>query len=213
MRDNNIQDTKYISDRILQTTLRLHEKILTHIVSVYASDITKPQKEKEDFYRMLQATMDNIPRQDEAVVLGDLNARIGNEIIAGIKNRFNEDTTKDNGEMLTCFCAMNELRINNTFYLHKPQHKFTYENTRGQKSTIDYIITSRNIHPSKILDVRVLCSANTGTNHNLVLAKIRKNTFNIKTKPRKITEKLNMESISDETTKNLYRRRLEQRID
>lgn len=74
----------------------------------------------------------------------------------GVKCKDNEEATNENGEQLVQLCAQNELRINNTFYPHKPQHKFTYENTRGHKSTIDYIITNRNIHPSNILDVRTL---------------------------------------------------------
>lgn len=143
----------------------------------------------------MQAAIDVIPKQNEIVILEDLNAR-GSEAIAGIKNRFNEDDINDNGKMLIHFCALNELRINNTFYPHKLQHKVTYENARGQKSTIDYVITNRNIHPSKILDVRVLNSTNTGTTHNLVLAKIRKNTLYIKKEQGKIIEKLNMEAIN-----------------
>ncbi|XP_057671969.1 uncharacterized protein LOC130903737 [Diorhabda carinulata] len=121
-------------------------------------------------------------------------------------------TLNSNGEQLIQFCAHNELRINNTFYPHKQQHKYTFENTRGHKSIIDYIITNRNIHPSKILDVRTLTSANTGTNHHMVLA-IMRNCVQKKThnKP-KVTEKLNIESLSDDTTKYLYQQRLRKAI-
>ncbi|XP_043488923.1 craniofacial development protein 2-like [Polistes fuscatus] len=153
--ENNVQESKYISDRILQVT----------------PDVTKPQKKKKKFYELLQAHLDNIPRQNETVILGNFNARIGNKVINGIRNRFNEDTLNYNGDMLINFCAMNELQINNTLYPYKPQHKFTFENTRGQKSITDYVIRNKNIHPTKILDVRVLSSANTGSNHNLVLMK------------------------------------------
>ena len=104
------------------------------------------------------------------------------------------------------------LVINNTFYPHKQQHKYPFENTRGQKSTIDYIITNQNIYPSKILDVRVLSSANTGTNHKLVLAKLR---GCVQRKPKDksiIVDKLNMEAISYATIKHLYQQRLKQKI-
>lgn len=43
----------------------------------------KPQKEKKEFYELLQAYLDNIPRQDETVILGDFNVRIGNEVVNG----------------------------------------------------------------------------------------------------------------------------------
>lgn len=38
--ENNIQDKEYISDRILHTTLKLQETTMTHIINVYAPDIT-----------------------------------------------------------------------------------------------------------------------------------------------------------------------------
>ena len=210
--ETNIKDIKYVSDRLLQVTLNLHDKKPTHFISVYAPDITKPQEERENFYTDLQNTLDKIPIPDEVIILGDFNARIGNEVIAGIKHRFNEETLNENGETLIHFCAQNELRINNTFYPHKIQHKWTFENTRGQKSMIDYVLTNRNIHPTKILDVRVLTSANTGTNHNLVMAKIRYSSITLKQKQTKTTEKLNVESFANETTKYLFQQRLTQKI-
>ena len=69
-------------------------------------------------------------------------------------------------------CTFNELRINNTFFDHKDQHKFTFTNTRGFKSIIDYIVTSRHLHPSQILDIRTLNSADVGSDHSLLLGKI-----------------------------------------
>ncbi|XP_056639351.1 craniofacial development protein 2-like [Diorhabda sublineata] len=207
--DKNI---KYISDRLLQTTFKFTETTKTHILSVYAPDTSKSQEETDSFYDELQITMDKIPKQDEIMILGDFNGRIGNEVISGIKNRFNEKTLNSNGEQLIQFCAHNELRINNTFYPHKQQHKYTFENTRGHKSIIDYIITNRNIHPSKILDVRTLTSVNTGTNHHMVLA-IMRNCVQWKTQNKpKVTEKLNIESLSDDTTKYLYQQRLRKAI-
>lgn len=78
---------------------------------------------------------------------------------------------------------------------------------------IDYIITNRNIHPSKVLDVRVLNSANTGTDHNLVLAKIRRHTQKKTNIIHGKIEKLNIEPLADDSTKHLYRQRLSQKIE
>lgn len=72
--ENNIQDIEYISNRILHMTLKLQETTMTHIIRMYIPDITKPQIE-EDFYQALQAAIDVIPKRDEIVILGDLNAR------------------------------------------------------------------------------------------------------------------------------------------
>lgn len=53
------------------------------------------------------------------------------------------------------------------------EQKYIRFNTRGQKSSIDYIITNRNVHPSQILDVRSLTSADLSSDYRLVLRKIK----------------------------------------
>lgn len=94
-----------------------------------------------------------IEKRTEIILLAHLNARITCKILNGGKNRFNEKVINENGKQLVQFCSQNESRINNTFYLHKPQHKYIFKNTCGYKSTIDYVITNRSIHPSRMLDV------------------------------------------------------------
>jgi len=77
---------------------------------------------------------------------------------------------------------------------------------------IDYIITNSNVHPSRILDVRTLSSANTGTNHNLVLMKMRGTIQRRKKIEQATVEKLNVKSLSDDSIKYLYQQRLKQNI-
>ena len=54
---------------------------------------------------------------------------VGNDVLRGVKQRFNGDVLNYNGELLVNLCASNELRINNTFFDHKPQFKYTFSNT------------------------------------------------------------------------------------
>lgn len=60
------------------------------------------------------------------------------------------------------------------------------------------------IHHSNDLDVRVLTSENTGTNHKLVLAQISYSLITIRQKHTEIAVKIKMELIVNETTKYLY---------
>ena len=112
-----IEDIKYISERIL--TVRLNtENSKLNFLSIYAPENCKPLQHGELFY---QDTVNSIPKA-EHLIAGDFNARIGDRIIAGVKQRFNEDVLNENGEIMSSFCA-NELRINNTFFDHKPQQQ------------------------------------------------------------------------------------------
>lgn len=66
---------------------------------------------------------------------------------------------------MTNFYSFNELRINNIFLDHKGQYKYTFENSRGHRSTRDYTVINRKIHPTQIVDVRTLNSAYVGSEH------------------------------------------------
>jgi len=135
--------------------------------------------------------------------MGDMNARVGNMPIPGVKQRFNETEINDNGDLLINFCYMNSLRINNTFFNHKRNHKITWSYSRGRHSTIDYIITNRNIYPSQILDVRTYRTPDIGSDHRKVVAKFRVSAqLTKKLTPRTIS-KFNVEAFQNESTKYL----------
>jgi hypothetical protein len=80
---------------------------------------------------------------------------------------------------------------------------------RECRSTIDYILTNKNIYPSKILDVRSIMTAEIASDHRMVLGKLR---LKLKCKQRMEKEyefKINIDSLQDDSTKDLYRRRIQ----
>jgi hypothetical protein len=204
-----IDHIEYINHRIVKVTIILSNTKI-HLISTYAPDISRPREETDEFYEHLQATIENVPTTQGIIILGDLNARLGNQKLDGLKQICNEAIFNDNGEKLIDFCARHELRINNTFFPHKEQHKYTFINSRGEKSIIDFIITNRYFKPTQIIDVRALTSANVGTDHHLVLCKLNIEKPRKIQKPPKIVSKLNIESISDDSTRILYQNRLSQ---
>jgi hypothetical protein len=124
---NNILNNKFISERIVCVQLKTDNKTL-NIISVNAPEDNKPIHEKEIFYDDLQDTLDMYKQDELVIILGDFNGRVGDELEA-IKQQFNETTKNDNEERLIVLCTNNNLRINNTFFDHKPQHKYTREST------------------------------------------------------------------------------------
>lgn len=205
-----INNIEYVSDRILRVHIKLKEKEI-HLITVYAPDISKATQDRRQFYEDLQMEIDRIPIQHYLVIMGDLNARIGDNPISGVMQRFNETAHNDNGDLLIDFCARNSFRINNTFFDHGGKYEYTFENAQGHRSVIDYIITNRKFHPREILDIRTLNSSTIGNGHKLVLGKVLLGSSKLQRKE-KVTEKINIESIYDPTTRDLYRKRLEEKI-
>lgn len=187
-----------MSIRINTTTGKLN------IISIYAPDTSKSTEQINQFYEELENDARHFPTSEK--LLGDFNARVGNHAIPGIKSRFNEITCNESGNILIHTCSQNNWRINNTYFKHKQQHKITitWQNSRGQQSCIDYIVSNRGVHPSQILDIRSLTSANIGTDHLLVLGKLRMTAQSKKTLKTVPTEHINIESLLTESTRILY---------
>lgn len=88
---------------------------ITYTINLFTGT-KKPKLKSESFYNKLQNIVQSLPSHQRIILLGDFNARIGNEIISGIKQRLNENVFNDNGEVVIDICTFNELRINNTIY-------------------------------------------------------------------------------------------------
>lgn len=186
----------------------------SNVMSIYAPDENKPKEVRESFFGELEDIILSLPSRESIIVLGDFNARIGSEHVPGIMQRFNEEHLNNNGKLMINCCSLNGLSINNAFFAHKLQHKYTFSNTQDRKSTIDYILTNKYILPSQILDVRTLNSANVGSDHGLLLGKIKiECTSKKKYIQTDLTQKkIELEALRDVTVRELYQKRLEEKI-
>ena len=72
------QDTDYtwISDRIIETRIKVLSKNFT-IVGLYAP-VERKEQDTEEFYRELQQSMEKIPKNENIILAGDFNGRMGN---------------------------------------------------------------------------------------------------------------------------------------
>lgn len=68
------------------------------------------------------------------ILLVDINARIGNEVREGIKQKYNERVTNRNGQILTQFWKHNKLHINYTYFPHKEQLWYTFYERRNNSA-------------------------------------------------------------------------------
>jgi len=82
-----------------------------------------------------------VNKNDYIMLIGDMNARVGNNRVANILGMNGEATLNNSSRKLIHFCTFNNLKIMNTFFKGKEIHKFTGEASR-HKSIIDYFITN-----------------------------------------------------------------------
>lgn len=82
--ENNLEDVKYMPERILATKLTI-DKIKLNIISVYEPEDCKSNLDKEKFYEDLQSIVNAISNTEHWMLTGDFNARVSNNIVLGIK--------------------------------------------------------------------------------------------------------------------------------
>ena len=153
------------------------------VVVYYAPQEDKSEDEKDEFYERLNNTVQETPRHDVLIVLGDLNAKVGQD------NDTREQTygreglsqeTNDNGERLIEFCEYNNLTIGGTIFKHKEIHKYTWTSPDGHtKNQIDHIMINKKWRTS-LLDVKTKRGADIASDHELLVAKIRLKLRNAK---------------------------------
>ena len=77
-------------------------------ISAYGPGSEKNQEEIEEFWNEISECVGSFGRNEWVVVLGDLNARVGNEVIEGIVGRHGVPGRNESGERLLEMCAEQE---------------------------------------------------------------------------------------------------------
>ena len=163
--------------RILEATFKTQQKrINLKIILGYAPTNEATIEEKDDFYEQLDKIITkNRSSRDISMLIGDLNAKVGNENV-GIEQVMGSEglgIRNENGERLVDFCTRQAMVIGGTIFPHKDIHKATWispdERTRNQ---IDHVCISRKFRNS-LLDVQARRGADADTDHYLVTAKLQ----------------------------------------
>ena len=119
--------------------------------------------------------MDSVHKHDILLVMGDLNAKVGedNEGYENIIGSHGVGARNDNGERLVDFCGLNNLVVTGTIFPHKLIHKQTWTSPGGKTNDqIDHVLVSRQ-HRTSVMDSRAMRGADIVSDHQLVRSKIK----------------------------------------
>ena len=123
----------------------------------YAPTNEADDEVKDDFYEQLQKIVDEVPRHDMLLVIGDWNAKVGEQQLGeeGIIGKFGMTGERsDNGERFVSFCTLNNLAIASTMFPHKQIHRYTWTSPNGHyHNQIDHVAIRSNFKRS-VQDVR-----------------------------------------------------------
>ena len=164
------------NDRMILIRVQARPTNLT-IIQIYAPTTDAEETAIEKFYAELQQMLDDVPKKDAILIIGDWNAKVGDREVPGIAGKFGLGKRNDAGERLIDFCQENTMVISNTCFRQPKRRLYTWTSPNGQyRNQIDYILCNRR-WKSSITSVKTRPGSDCGTDHELLLA-----TFRIKLK-------------------------------
>ena len=161
-----------ISDRIISIRQQGKPVNIT-LVQIYAPILDAEDDEIDEFYNMLQKVTDSISNSDVKIIMGDWNAKVGSYKISRITGQWGLGERNEGGDKLLDFCAGNDMVIMNTVFKQPKRRLYTWTSPGGQyKNQIDYMLCSGRWR-STFSSVKTMLGADCGSDHELLLGKIK----------------------------------------
>ena len=178
-----------ISERLMTLRIPLSKKRTLLCISAYAPTMTHLEESKEKFYEDLRKIILKASPCDSILLLGDFNARVGNdnESWSGVLGKHLLGKANSNGLLLLSLCSELKLVITNSIFQQPNKFKGTWCHPRSKHwHTMDYVITKQSDQNS-VKITRAHRGTECWSDHRLVRSKIR---FTILNTPRKSTKKV-----------------------
>ncbi|GFS13724.1 craniofacial development protein 2-like [Elysia marginata] len=102
------------------------------------------EEDIEKFYEELETAKKQCKPQNPLIIMGDFNAKVGQEQVEDIVGNHGLGIKNERGEKLIEWCQTNNIIIGNTWFQQPPRRKWTWESPGGDtKNQIDYIMISK----------------------------------------------------------------------
>ena len=143
------------------------------VIQVYAPTGNAEEAEVEQFYEDLQDLLELTPKKDVLFIIGDLNAKVGSQETPGVTGKFGLGVWNETRQRLIEFFQENTVLIANTLFQKHRRRLYTWTSPDGQhQNQIDYILCSQRWR-SSIQSAKTRLGADCGSDHELLIAKVR----------------------------------------
>ena len=177
--EGGVCEWKEVSPRLMWVTVKFgHEWWV--FVSAYGPGSERDEDERESFWNDVDECLQSFGENVNVVLLGDLNARVGDTVVEGVVGMYGVPGRNDSGERMIGMCMEREMVIGNTYFKKKEIYKYTWVRQEGgrvvDRALMDYVVVSKNVR-GRLLDVRVLRGEGSGlSDHYLVEGRLRVGT-------------------------------------
>ncbi|VDL94700.1 unnamed protein product [Schistocephalus solidus] len=164
-----------INNGLMSPRLPLRGDKFTTIISAYVPPMTSSDAAKAKFYEDLHALLATVPKEENFVVLGDFNARVGMNHASwqGVLGRHSPGSCNDNGLLLLRTHAEHRLLLTNIFFCLPMREKATWIRPRSRCwHLLDYVLVRRRDRLD-LLVTKVIRDADGWTDHRLFISQMR----------------------------------------
>ena len=171
-------------------------------VQVYAPTSEHSDEEIEAFYDDVEKAIKTAKSSDIVIIMGDLNAKVGNEKVDNVTGKYGLGLRNDRGSRLVQFCQDNNLTIMNTVFQQPPRRLYTWKSPGDTyRNQIDYIMVN-NRYKNSVKSTCTYPGADINSDHCLLIMKLK---HRMKTNMKIASKRhMNLNLLSNETIKNAY---------
>ena len=135
---NAVFGCKLKNDRMI--SVRFQGKAFnTTLIWFYAPATNAKEVEVKRFYEDLQDLLELTPQKDVFFVIGDWNAKAGNQEISGVIGKFGLGVQNEAGQRLTEFCQESALVIANILFQQHKRWLYIMNITRWSMTKSDWL--------------------------------------------------------------------------
>jgi len=160
------------SDRIIALKLKA-ELVSILIMQVYMPTSEYEDDEVEKLYDTTEEILEEDGKGDTNIILGKWNSIVGDESYWNIVGSHGLGRWDQRGQMPIDFCERNGLIVTNTWFKKPKRRLYTWKAAGDwSRHQLDYILVKHRFRNS-VKDVQTLNGADTDSDHNLLVAKVR----------------------------------------
>jgi len=183
------------------------------VIQVHAPTSDSTEDDIETFYGQLEHTIEELPKKDVKIVIGDWNAKVGMDNVGWeqVMGRYGYGERNDRGERLLEFASKNELLITNTRFQQKDSRKWTWMAPDGKHTNmIDLVLVDRR-WKTAVRVCRTFQGADISSDHSLVMCKLK---LRLKSTPRQQRRepRRNIDALGDVKMQEAFKDKVKQHL-
>lgn len=160
-----------INERVMYARFKGYPRDIDVIVA-YAPTTDYSDAEVETFYEQLEQTLKILPKKDVKIIVGDWNAKIGNNNIGleEVMGKYGIGDRNERGERLLEFVKDQRMYVANT--RRQNSKKWTWESPDGKTMNMIDLVLIEQKWMKFVTQCRAFPSAEIGSDHRLVLCNV-----------------------------------------